>query len=88
MDDKATHARSSGKTTTQASIVWELKIGTLAVRCRRVSESEFATEIRTARGWDLVRTSGTPAERLRMLTMLGAYLEVITHAAETATPKP
>jgi len=44
------HARAAGKGRVQASIVWELHVGPLRVRCLPVADG-FEVQLRGSKGW-------------------------------------
>lgn len=88
MTDKAVHARADGKAKTATSVVWELKVGPVAMRCRRISETASIMEIRDADGWARVRTEGAPADLLLRLVTTPRLLGHVTAATLAAKPKP
>lgn len=86
--DQAMRARVDGKQMTRASIVWEFRVGSNAVRCRRTSALGFVMEMRSLGGWEPITHGANAEELLRKLLAMTTWSEQIERAADIARTKP
>jgi hypothetical protein len=83
----ATHARSDGKVRRQASIVWELRVGPLQLRCLVAAPGfkRYRVEAKEDGAWRRFADSDDAWSVLRLVTAAEATGRAVTASALRAT---
>jgi hypothetical protein len=76
VSDDPSQARAAGKSRVQASILWELKLGPMALRCLPRGEG-YVAQARDSKGWQDLMTGKSPFQLLRAVVLTPAVAKAL-----------